>query len=120
MVAENLIESHNQPTYQTIKLGRAILSVPTNVDLKPYIKQLLSIELGAIQNPVAKAAIERGLNEACTDEDFASLLETFHLLSSPANADRLIAALERSKAQATPLQSVEDLRREFGLVEETP
>ena len=118
MVTQNLIESHNQPTYQTIKLGRAILSVPTDVDLKPYIKQLLNIELETIQNPAAKAAIERGLTEASTDEDFSSLLEMFHLLSSPANADRLIAALERSKSEEVSSQSVDDLRQEFGLVQE--
>ncbi|KAM3091387.1 hypothetical protein ACKFKG_25570 [Phormidesmis sp. 146-35] len=116
----NLIESHNLESYQTIKLGQAILSVPIEVDPKPYIRQLLAIELQAIQNPTAKAAIERGLNEATTDEDFSSLLETFHLLSSSANADRLIAALERSKVQETAAQSVEDFKREFGLVEETP
>jgi hypothetical protein len=118
MLTQSLIESHSQPAYQTIKLGRAILSVPTDVDLKPYIRQLLAIELESIQNPVAKAAIARGLAEACTDEDFSSLLETFHLLSSPANADRLIAALERSEKQETPSQSVDDLRQEFRLVEE--
>jgi hypothetical protein len=119
MATQNLIESHNLPSYQTIKLGRAILSVPTGVDLKPYIKQLLSIELESIQNSVAKATIDRGLNETTTDEDLSSLLETFHLLSSPANADRLIAALKRSKSQEIPPQSVDDLRQELGLVEET-
>jgi antitoxin YefM len=80
---------------------------------------LLKVELETIQNPVAKAAIEHGLNEAITDEDFSSLLETFHLLSSPANADRLIAALERSKMNETRSQSVEEFRQEMGLVEET-
>ena len=119
MTTADLIDSHNLPSYQTIKLGQAILSVPMGVDLKPYIKQLLAIELESIQNPVAKAAIARGLKEATTDEDFSSLLETFYLLSSPANADRLIAALNRSKSQETPSQSVDDLRQEFGLVEET-
>ncbi|MBN8563471.1 MAG: hypothetical protein J0L70_23315 [Leptolyngbya sp. UWPOB_LEPTO1] len=58
---------------------------------------LLSTELQSIQNPVVKATIERGFSEATTDEDFSSLLETFHLLSSPANAKRLVAALERSQ-----------------------
>ncbi|MBW4528416.1 MAG: addiction module antitoxin [Phormidium tanganyikae FI6-MK23] len=47
------------------------------------------------------------------------MLETFHLLSSPANADRLIAALERSKMNETRSQSVEEFRQEMGLVEET-
>lgn len=71
-------------------------------------------------NPVAKAAIARGIAEAETDADFSSLLETFYLFSSPANADRLIAAIERSKAQETQGQSVESLKEEFGLSKETP
>ncbi|MGG6270632.1 hypothetical protein ACQ4M3_38775 [Leptolyngbya sp. AN03gr2] len=95
MSAQSL--THNQPEYQTIHLGQVILSLPADVDIKPYIRQLLGVELESIRNPIAKAAIERGLSEATTDEDFSSLLEIFHLLSSPANADRLVTALERSR-----------------------
>jgi hypothetical protein len=103
-----LAERHGNPAYQTVQLGRAILSVPVDVDLKPYIKNLLSIELEAIQHPVAREAIVRGLEEASTNEDMASLLETFHLLSSAPNAERLIAALERAKTQEEAAQSIED------------
>jgi hypothetical protein len=78
----------------------------------------LSLELEAIQHPVAREAIARGLAEAVTDEDMASLLETFHLLSSAPNAERLIAALEQAKQQEGDAQSIHDLKREFGLVEE--
>jgi hypothetical protein len=55
-----------------------------------------------------KLSMERGV-----------LLETFHLLSSPANADRLLVALERSNAQETLGQSVESLRKEFELGKKT-
>ncbi|BAU14088.1 hypothetical protein LEP3755_46330 [Leptolyngbya sp. NIES-3755] len=118
MTAQSIIQSH-QPEYQTIQLGQAILSLPNGIDMKPYVRQLLRVELEAIQNPIARAAIERGLNEATTDEDFSSLLETFHLLSSPANADRLITTLERSTANETRSQSVEEFRQEMGPGEET-
>jgi hypothetical protein len=118
MQSLSLEETHKQPEYQTIQLGRAILSVPIDVDLKPYIKQLLRVELETIQHPVAKAAISRGLAAASTDEDITSLVETFHLLSSAANAERLIMALERSKTQEQPPQSIDDLKQEFGLGEE--
>jgi hypothetical protein len=118
MQSATLEESHGNPAYQTVQLGRAILSVPVDVDLKPYIKHLLSIELEAIQHPVAREAIDRGLAEASTDEDMASLLETFHLLSSAPNAERLITALEQAKRQESDSQSIDDLKREFGLVEE--
>lgn len=99
MQSVTLEESHGSPAYQTIQLGRTILSVPVGIDLKPYIKHLLSIELEAIQNPITKAAIAHGLEKASTDEDMASLLETFYLLSSAPNAERLIAALECAKHQ---------------------
>lgn len=119
MVAQ-ISTPHHQPTHQTIALGRVILSVPLGVDLKPYIRQILTLEVAAIANPIAKSALERGLEEAASDADFSSLLETFHLLSSPANADRLIAALERSKTFEVMPQSVTEFRQELGLVEEAP
>jgi antitoxin YefM len=47
-----------------------------------------------------------------------SLMETAHLLRSPANAKRLLQALHRADASATPPSTVDELRREFGLVRE--
>ncbi|MFM7427512.1 MAG: hypothetical protein ACKO7W_21345 [Elainella sp.] len=117
MTPQILVESHNSANYQAIEIGRAVLSLPTDVDPKPYIRTLLKLELESMPNPAARAAIERGLAEATSNADFASLLETFHLLSSPANADRLLAALERSNVRETPGQSVESLRKEFDLGE---
>jgi len=117
MVAQ-VSTTDNQLTHQTIALGRVILFVPIGVDLKPYIRQILTLEVAAIANPIAKAALERGLEEAVSDADFSSLLETFHLLSSPANADRVIAALERSKTSEIVPQSVAELTQELGLAEE--
>ena len=58
-------------------------------------------------------------------DELESLTETAHLLRSPANADRLLAALVRARteigveSEASPAgESVDDLRRELGLVEE--
>ena len=47
--------------------------------------------------------------------ELASLLETAHLLRSPKNARRLLAALERARAGTVEPQSVESLRQELGL-----
>jgi len=47
--------------------------------------------------------------------ELAGLDETAHLLRSPRNAERLLAALERSKAGTVKPQTVEQLRRDFGL-----
>jgi antitoxin YefM len=62
--------------------------------------------------------IERrnGENVALISEaELESILETAHLLRSPRNARRLIAAIERAAAGATESSSVEALRRDLGL-----
>ena len=48
-------------------------------------------------------------------DELNSLLETAHLLRSPANAKRLLAALRRAKQGKGKPQSVDKLRREMGL-----
>jgi antitoxin YefM len=47
--------------------------------------------------------------------ELASLMETAHLLRSPRNAERLLAALRRSTRRNGKPQSVDKLRREVGL-----
>lgn len=47
----------------------------------------------------------------------ASTRETEHLLKSPKNAERLLQALRRSLRGEGKPQSIEELRREFGLDE---
>ena len=47
--------------------------------------------------------------------ELSSLLETAHLLRSPKNARRLLAALRRARRGSLKPQSVESLRREMGL-----
>jgi antitoxin YefM len=48
-------------------------------------------------------------------DEFVSLSESAHLLRSPKNAERLLAALERARQQTVAPQSSEELRREVGL-----
>ncbi|MDO8432891.1 MAG: type II toxin-antitoxin system prevent-host-death family antitoxin [Candidatus Binatus sp.] len=48
-------------------------------------------------------------------DELESLLETAHLLRSPVNAKRLITALSRARGRRLKPQSIEKLRREFGL-----
>jgi len=47
--------------------------------------------------------------------ELRSLTETAHLLRSPRNAQRLIAALLRAREQDLPVETVQTLRREFNL-----
>ena len=48
-------------------------------------------------------------------EELASLMETAHLLRSPRNARRLLAALHRAAHRKGKPESVDKLRREMGL-----
>jgi len=50
--------------------------------------------------------------------ELSSLLETAHLLRSPKNARRLLAALNRAKSRRLKPQSIEELRRRMGLDKE--
>lgn len=45
-------------------------------------------------------------------DELAGLLETVHLLRSPANAERLLQALTRVRQREGAAQSIEQLRRE--------
>jgi antitoxin YefM len=47
--------------------------------------------------------------------ELSGLLETAHLLRSPKNAERLLAALQEARTQPAEPQTVEDLRHEMGL-----
>ncbi|MBW4693352.1 MAG: type II toxin-antitoxin system Phd/YefM family antitoxin [Lyngbya sp. HA4199-MV5] len=56
-----------------------------------------------------------GKNVALVSEaELSSLLETFYLLRSPANATRLNTALERSKAGVVQPQAIDELYKKFG------
>jgi antitoxin YefM len=48
-------------------------------------------------------------------EELAGLMETAHLLRSPKNARRLLAALRRAEGRTGRPESVEKLRQEMGL-----
>ena len=48
-------------------------------------------------------------------DELESLIETTHLLRSPANAERLLAALDRALKREGEPSSVETLRQETGL-----
>jgi antitoxin YefM len=47
--------------------------------------------------------------------ELEGLIETSHLLRSPKNAERLLTALERAKANTENPQTIDALKKEFGL-----
>lgn len=52
------------------------------------------------------------------ESDLRSLVETVYLLRSPANASRLLEAMEESKAGKIAPQTIADLRQELGVGQE--
>lgn len=50
-------------------------------------------------------------------EELSSLMETAHLLRSPKNAERLLAALNRAKTKKLQPKSLASLHKELGLGE---
>ena len=48
-------------------------------------------------------------------DELSSLIETAHLLRSPRNAQRLLAALNRARSRKVKPQSIAKLRQEIGL-----
>lgn len=51
-------------------------------------------------------------------DELQSLTETVHLLRSPRNAARLLAALQRAVDRQRPSTSIKELRREMGLAKD--
>ncbi len=47
--------------------------------------------------------------------ELESLIETAHLLRSPKNAERLLAALARARSENLPPMSIRALEEQFGL-----
>ena len=59
----------------------------------------------------------RGANDVALvpAAELAGLMETAHLLRSPRNAQRLLAALRRAQRGAGKRETLDDLREEIGL-----
>lgn len=52
-------------------------------------------------------------------DELSSLLETAHLLRSPKNAERLLAALERAREGTEPAQTIDSLKATVGWEDES-
>ncbi len=50
-----------------------------------------------------------------SEAELESLIETLYLLRSPANATRLLTALNRAKARTIQPQTISELYKKFGL-----
>jgi antitoxin YefM len=50
-----------------------------------------------------------------TESDLKSLIETVYLFRNPANASRLLDAMEESKAGKIKPQTIEEFKQELGI-----
>ena len=67
-------------------------------------------------NEVVIVSRKKAENVALISEsELSSLLETVHLLRSPKNAQRLLSALLRVHAKKGKVQTLPQLKKEFGL-----
>jgi antitoxin YefM len=53
-----------------------------------------------------------------SEPELASIMETLYLLRSPANATRLLTALQRAQSRAIHPQTIDELYQKFGLDED--
>jgi len=92
------------PIHTTVTDARARLSVLMDEVLKN--REVVIIRRRAGEDVAMIAA-----------DELAGILETVHLLRSPANAERLGAALERIRTPEGSPQAIDELRQEIGLRE---
>jgi antitoxin YefM len=82
-------------------------------------KQLASLLKEVTQDKEVVIITRRGGESAAliSADELASLTETVHLLRSPANAERLLAALARAVRGEGNVMTLEELSAEAGLAE---
>ena len=93
-------------TYQTT-YSKARASLATLCDRAVSDQEVILIQRRGREDVALIAASE-----------LSGLMETAHLLRSPANAERLLTALARAQSQLTAPQTTNELRSEVGLGEE--
>lgn len=79
-------------------------------------RENLATLLDQVENDREIALIQRRGHEdiaLVTASELSSLLETAHLLRSPANAKRLLTALQRAQGKSLPASSLDDIKAEL-------
>mgnify|MGYP003378586537 CR=1 FL=1 len=93
-------------TYQTT-YSKARASLATLCDRAVSDQEVILIQRRGREDVALIAASE-----------LSGLMETAHLLRSPANAERLLTALARAQSQLTAPQTPDEMRAEVGFGEE--
>jgi antitoxin YefM len=98
--------------------------MPTNMDAVSYTEardHLADLWDRAVENRETIRLTRRGVAPVVllAADEYDGLLETAHLLRSPANAARLLSALERARASEDTPRPLDELRAELDRAEET-
>lgn len=83
-----------------------------------YARDNFAEVLDTVENEQTEVIIQRRGHQDIAlvpADELASLKETAHLLRSPKNAARLLAAIARSSRRQSEPTSVDELRRELGI-----
>lgn len=86
----------------------------TEADLQANLAEILD-EVIAVREPVLITRRDSEAVALIAADELDSLLETMHLLRSPANAERLFAALENARNREGTATTLEALRAELGV-----
>jgi antitoxin YefM len=100
--------------YCTIQCEVNIVTETTYTNLRQSLASVLDRVVNDREIVIVVRRGEKKVAMVPADE-LAGLMETAHLLRSPKNAQRLLAALKRSVAGKGRRESLEKLRREMGL-----
>lgn len=98
--------------------------MPTNMDAVSYTEardHLADLWDRAVENRETIRLTRRGVASVVllAADEYDGLLETAHLLRSPANAARLLSALERARVSEDTPRPLDELRAELDRAEET-
>jgi antitoxin YefM len=98
--------------------------MPTNMDAVSYTEardHLADLWDRAVENRETIRLTRRGVAPVVllAADEYDGLLETAHLLRSPANAARLLSALERARVSEDTPRPLDELRAELDRAEET-
>ena len=86
----------------------------TYSDARAHLAKLLSKAVDDRETVIIKRRGSKDVALIAADE-LAGLLEAAHLLRSPRNAERLLAALESARRGEGEVMTLEELRRDIGL-----
>ncbi len=115
------IDASRLATYSNLVQHLRAISASDHSMIKTTYSQARE-NLASLLNQVTRdreiAIIQRRGNEdvaLVSADELSGLLETAHLLRSPANAKRLLTALRRSQTKKLPATTLDALRAELGI-----